>query len=395
MMAAHRAIEPRPPPRMQTKFLPHGTRDAWFAGGSPIALLETWTRSRKPADAVSDLAETPVRPAPSELLRRSLARGRLGHAYLFQGDSIEALETVAIEFVQALFCTQPVAGPDPGVAPAGCGTCPACRRIEHFNHPDVHWVHPESALRQIKVDHMRELMAEMALRPAEAGRKIAIVVGVDRMNANAANAFLKTLEEPPANSLILLLTTEPGRVLETIVSRCQRLSMGSGVPRIEPAVQSWVASVATASGSAPGKALLPRYRVLSEFLAVLGKVHEDIEERIEADSPIHRYPDAEPAQKKQWEKEMAGAVEAEYRRVRAAYLSGLHAWLRDVWATRAGAAVELFLPELKGATAALAARLTEPEARQNLEAWERTQGLLHGNVQESLALEVGLLRLNL
>jgi hypothetical protein len=104
---------------MQTKFLPHGTRDAWFAGGSPIALLETWTRSRKPAEAVSDLAETPVRPAPSELLRRSLARGRLGHAYLFQGDSIEALETVAIEFVQALFCTQPVAGPDPGVAPAG------------------------------------------------------------------------------------------------------------------------------------------------------------------------------------------------------------------------------------------------------------------------------------
>lgn len=344
---------------------------------------------------MSDLAEAAARPAPSELLRRSLARGRLGHAYLFQGDSIEALETVAIEFIQALFCTRPVAGADPDVAPAGCGQCTGCRRVEHFNHPDVHWVHPESALRQIRVDSMRELMAEMALRPSEAGRKVAVVVGVDRMNANAANAFLKTLEEPPANSLILLLSTEPGRVLETIVSRCQRLSMGTGIPRIDPAIVEWVASVAHASGQASGKSLLPRYRILSEFLAVLEKVHAGIEERIEADSPIRRYPDAEPAQKKQWEKEMAGAVEAEYRRVRAAYLSGLHAWLRDVWATRAGAGTDLFLPGLKVSTEALAGRLTEAEARKNLEAWERTQGLLHGNVQESLALEVGLLRLSL
>ena len=308
---------------------------------------------------------------------------------------MESLESAAMEFIQSLFCTSPVPGMDPAVAPAGCGSCPACRRVEHFNHPDVHWVHPESSLRQIKVERVRELMSEMALRPSEAGRKVAVVVGVDRMNASSANAFLKTLEEPPANSLILLLSTEPGRVLETIVSRCQRLSMGSGVPRIDPEVVKWVASVAEAAGKAQGKSLLPRYKVLSGFLGVLEQVHAAIEERIESDSPIHRYPDAEPSLRKQWEKEMAGAVEAEYRRVRASYLSGLHAWLRDVWTIRAGAGVELFLPGLREATEAMAARLTEAEARGNVEAWERTQGLMHGNVQESLALEVGLLRLNL
>lgn len=369
-------------------------------GGVPAApweegWLETWRGNRKPDRAVDEHRTDTLRPNPVALLRRSLAGGRLGHAYLFQGDSVEALESAAMEFIQSLFCTRPVAGTDPGEAPAGCGTCPACRRVEHFNHPDVHWVHPESALRQIKVDHVRELMSDMALRPSEAGRKVAVVVGVDRMNPNAANAFLKTLEEPPANSLILLLSTEPGRVLETLVSRCQRLSLGTGVPRVEPAVVEWVASVAQASGKASGKSLLPRYQVLSGFLAVLGQVHEAIEERIEADSPLRRYPDAEPSQKKQWEKEMAGAVEAEYRRIRASYLSGLHAWLRDVWAIRAGAGVALFLPELTAATEALASRLTEAEARRNLEAWERTQGLMHGNVQESLALEVGFLRLNL
>lgn len=164
-----------------------------------------------------------LRPNPVALLRKSLAGGRLGHAYLFQGDSVEALESAAMEFIQSLFCTQPVAGPDPAEAPAGCGTCPACRRVEHFNHPDVHWVHPESALRQIKVDHVRELMSDMALRPSEAGRKVAVVVGVDRMNANAANAFLKTLEEPPPGVVFVLATTELEKIPETIRSRCQVL----------------------------------------------------------------------------------------------------------------------------------------------------------------------------
>lgn len=329
------------------------------------------------------------------MLRRSLAAGRLGHAYLFQGDSIEALESAAMEFIQSLFCTRPVPSHDPGMAPSGCMTCPACTRVGHFNHPDVHWVHPESKLRQIKVEHVRELMSDLALRPSEAGRKVAVVAGVDRMNASAANAFLKTLEEPPSNSLILLLTTEPGRVLETILSRCQRLNMGSSTPRFDPPVLEWVAAVAAAAGKATGKSLLPRFGMLSGLLAALEGVKEEIGERIEADSPLQRYPDAEAALKKKWDKEMAGSIEAEYRRVRASYLLGLHAWLRDVWATRTGSGVELFLPGLREATEGLAARLTEEQARANLDAWERTLGALHGNTQEELALEVGFLRLHL
>ena len=340
------------------------------------------------------VTETAPASSAAELLRRSLARGRLGHAYLFQGDDLDTLEQAATDLAQTLLCGQPLeTGPD-GQSLRPCGECSQCRRILHRTHPDVTWVQPESKMRQISTAQAREVSRILGLRPSEAPRKIAIFVGADRLHPSAANAFLKTLEEPPAGSILLLLTTEPGRILETILSRCLRLSFGTAGVQVAAPVQAWIGVFSEAArGRSSG--LLARYRLLGQLLETLAESRTRIESSLSADSPLARYADATPDQKEQWERELNAAIEAEYRRHRSEYLAGLHLWLRDVWMTRIGSPGDLYLPQLKEAAAEVASRLTAEEARLNLEAWEMTQRLLHTNVQEALALEVGLLRLRL
>ncbi len=340
------------------------------------------------------MTDTAPSSSAAELLRRSLARGRLGHAYLFQGDDLDSLEGAATDLAQTLLCESPLERGHEGQSLRPCGQCSQCRRVLHRTHPDVTWVHPESKMRQIVATQAREVTRILGLRPSEAPRKIAVFVGADRLNSGASNAFLKTLEEPPAGSIILLLTTEPGRVLETILSRCLRLSFGTSGIRIAEPVRAWLRTFAEAARGKSGT-LLARYRLLGQLLQTLAEARANIESTLSADSPLARYGDASPEQKDHWERELTAAIEAEYRRHRSEYLIGLHTWLRDVWLVQLGSPGELFLPDLQPASAEIAARLTPQDARLNLEAWESTQRLLHTNVQEALALEVGLLKLRL
>src|SRR4029077_4481970 len=118
-----------------------------------------------------------------------------------------------------------------------------CQKIEQAKHPDIHWVRPESKSRVIVTDQMRELMQEIHLRPSEAEYKVAIIVAADRLRIEAANAFLKTLEEPPGKSILILLSSEPQRILETILSRCLRLSFAGEGPRpLEKGHKEWLES---------------------------------------------------------------------------------------------------------------------------------------------------------
>ena len=205
-----------------------------------------------------------------ELLQRSLARGRLGHAYLFAGDQLEELETLARTLAKTLNCQNPVQ--TGGVATDCCDACPSCRKIDRDTHADVHWARPESKSRIITVEQTRELMREIQLKPTEAEYKVAIIAGADRLNVQAANAFLKTLEEPPGKSVLILLTTEPQRILETILSRCLRLNFfGEGVRPLDPAQIEWLARFdALAAGDQ--KSLLGRYRLLDVLLQKLGEI---------------------------------------------------------------------------------------------------------------------------
>lgn len=325
------------------------------------------------------------------LLQRSLERGRLGHAYLFAGERLEDMERLAKTLAKTLNCQQPVGS---GAASVDCcDQCPSCRKIETQTHGDIQWVRPESKSRIISVDQMRELMREVQLKPNEAAFKVAVIVAADRLNVQAANAFLKTLEEPPAKSVLILLSIEPQRLLETILSRCLRLNFaGDARPRFEPAQIEWLGRF-SALAAGEQKSLLGRYRLMDLLLRRLSELRETVETTVSARSPLEQFPDAERDLREKWEDELKAATEAEYRRQRGELLLLVQWWLRDVWLqTLATGRGLLSFPDLTE-TQTLAARLSPQVAAENLRLIEQTQRLLHTNVQEALTLEVGLLKL--
>ena len=238
-------------------------------------------------------ADFPEQKLVVELLQRSLQRGRLAHAYLFTGHQLGALEALALTLAKTLNCRQPVRRTPDGPAIDCCDECAVCRKIDEHNHGDVHWVRPESKSRVITVEQMRELVQEIQLKSGEAEYKLAIIAGADRLNVQAANAFLKTLEEPPPKSIIILLTTEPQRILETILSRCLRLNFsGEGAELLAPAQLEWLAGFSELA-AAEQKSLMGRYRLLGALLKKLGEIKEEIEKVQTARSPLEKYDDVE------------------------------------------------------------------------------------------------------
>jgi DNA polymerase III subunit delta' len=328
-----------------------------------------------------------------QLLQRSLARGRLGHAYLFAGDQLEELELLARTLAKTLNCQKPVK--TGGVATDCCDACPSCLKIDGETHADMHWARPESKSRVVTVEQMRELMREIQLKPTEAEYKVAIIVAADRLNVQAANAFLKTLEEPPAKSILILLSTEPQRILETILSRCLRLDFSNEGACLPSAAQAeWLAQFGALAASEQ-KSLFGRYRLLSMLLQKLGEIRLRVDESLTARSPLQRYDDVEKDLREKWEDELTAAIEAEYRRQRADWLLLMQWWLRDVWVHTLTVGRDLLnFPKIPGAEI-VARRITPRQALENLQTLERTQRLLYTNVQEALALEVGLLKLHL
>jgi DNA polymerase-3 subunit delta' len=265
------------------------------------------------------------------------------------------------------------------------------------------WVRPDSKSRVITIDQMvtrkdslRPLLPAMHLKPTEARYKAGIIVSADRLHTGAANAFLKTLEEPPADSILILLTTEPQRMLETIVSRCLRLSFGGeAASRRDPALLAWLGRF-TELAASEQRSLLGRYQLLSLVLGRLGEIKAATEETMAKRSPLESHDDVEPGLKEKWESELAAATESEYRRQRSELLTILHWWLRDVWIETLRLGREMFTyPDRAEHAARVARRLTPRQAMENLQLLEQTQRLLFSNVQEALALEVGLLKLKL
>lgn len=335
------------------------------------------------------------------MLQRSLERGRLAHGYLFTGHNLADLEALATTLARTLNCEHPVR--KGGAAIDCCEHCIACQKIEHLNHADVHCVRPESKSRIIRAEQMRQLMQDINLKPTEARYKVCIIVAADRLTESAANAFLKTLEEPPANSILILLTTEPQRILETILSRCLRLNFAGDEQRpLSPEHLELLRTFSQLAATGQ-KSLIGRYRLMDVLVSKLTEMRETIDQALTARSPLERYEDAEPDLREKWEEELKAAIEAEYRRQRSDLLRALQWWLRDVWlqtlngpavGDSAGQGELLNFPDVAG-TAQVAQRVTAGEAMENLRIMEQVQRWLYTNVQEALALEVGLLKLRL
>ncbi len=152
------------------------------------------------------------------LLQRAVASSRLPHAYMFEGPEGIGKCLMALALTKMLFCANG----------NSCSECPACQKIDHHNHPDLHSISPDGS--SIKIEQIRALQKELSYRPLEAPYKVCLIDGAEKMNLAAANALLKTLEEPRPQTLLILLTSTPDAVLPTIRSRCQRLPF-SRIPK--------------------------------------------------------------------------------------------------------------------------------------------------------------------
>lgn len=330
-----------------------------------------------------------------QLLQRSLNRGRLGHAYLLSGNQIEELEEVARNLIKTLNCHDPVRE-DGGALPVDCcDRCVNCTKVTNGNHADVRWLRPESKSRFIVTAQIRGLIEQINLKSTEGGYKCAVIVAADRLKVEGANAFLKTLEEPPAKTVIILLTTEPQRVLDTIISRCLRLSFGTSDVRLNERQLSWVESFSQVAAQG-GDGLLDRYKLLGGLLGALAEMKDEVTSRMEAASPLNHYEDVDAKLREQWENELKASIEAEYRGRRGELLVGLQWWLRDVWLQALNADEGLLtLNQFGAASREVAQRIGVAAALENLGVIEQTYRLLHTNVQEALAMEVGFLKLKL
>lgn len=190
------------------------------------------------------------------------------HAYILSGFTQVGKATLAILFAQALLCTNPVAAGVP------CLECSACRRVAHGTHPDCSMWDIERQVKladkgstsrnlTLNIDTVREISSSLAMRPLEARYRVVIVDDMESMQETAQEAFLKTLEEPPAYAVILLLTTDAELMLETIRSRAVTIPLQT-VPtaRIEAGLRimgiggDQISEIAEASDGRPGWAIM-------------------------------------------------------------------------------------------------------------------------------------------
>ena len=171
-------------------------------------------------------------------LRSAMAGGRFPHALFFAGPEGVGKALFARTLAQALLCeTNPEAALDP------CGRCPSCLQVANRAHPDVLFVARPEDKADLPIRSIRDLCIDLGLKPMRGSRRVAIVEDADDLTDEAANAFLKTLEEPPPGSILILVGTDPEGQLDTILSRCRLL-------RFEPLAESELAAILRETGAA-------------------------------------------------------------------------------------------------------------------------------------------------
>lgn len=236
---------------------------------------------------------------PVRLLKSMLASDRLPHALLLSGPAGVGKRTLAMALARAVNCL------DASPSEAPCNACLSCRKIDRGAHPDVVELEPEGKAQKIKVDTVRELRSQIAFRPFEGRCKVFIIKQADRMQEEAANALLKTLEEPPPQSLLILTAPEESDLLTTIVSRCLRIKLA---PLSRRTMEDWLIREKGATGSLA--------RLLASMAeGCLGKVMEMDAENIVAQRSrilnfVSKLNASNPAPALNWASETAGDDES-------------------------------------------------------------------------------------
>jgi len=185
-------------------------------------------------------------PWQQALWQQLAGRAQHAHAYLLHGPQGIGKRALAERLMARLLCQQPM-GLD------ACGHCKSCMLLSAGSHPDNFVLEPEEADKPIKVDQVRELVSFVVQTAQLGGRKVILIEPVEAMNVNASNALLKSLEEPSGNTVLLLVSHQPSRLLPTIKSRCQQVTCPQ--PRLAES-QAWLATALADSDEAERDELL-------------------------------------------------------------------------------------------------------------------------------------------
>jgi DNA polymerase-3 subunit delta' len=322
-----------------------------------------------------------------EMLKRDLALDRVRHAYLFTGPEGVGKRTLVAEFARALLCSSP---------DSPCGHCRNCTLAAKGSHPDLLTVAPEISgkrvrAEKIKIEPVRQLIYDLSLKPVEAKRRVARLLRFDAANVETMNAFLKTLEEPPGSTVILVTAerADPSAssgqaLLPTIVSRCEVVALRPlPIETVREAlITQWLVPAEQAdllahlSGGRLGWAV--RMSQDKDALDARSQKLDDLR-RLLAATRVERFAYADRLSR-----------ETSLDRIQDTLDLWLSFW-RDVMLASTGAAAPLTNPDRESEIRGLAQTLSPVAAGQALAALRRTSELLEKNVNTRLALEVMLL----
>lgn len=357
-------------------------------------------------------------PRVRDFLRTSVKGGRVTHAYLFVGPSGSNKTMAAYALAQALMCPK---GPD-GPRGGQCGACDACGRIMRKKHPDVHYYAP-AGVNGYLVEQVREIVADTALAPIMANKKVYILDRVDLLGTSAANAFLKTLEEPPSDVVLILLGRTRESVLPTILSRCQvvpfrhipaseaagiiRQNTGAPIEQARMAIEACGGSITRAIEflrSSGNERLAFRSFVLQVMASlaraddwdVLRWARELVEKAKAPLDDVVAEQEAELAENADFlQKSAIRQIEARNKRQIGAktteFLRQTHAimgsWLRDVLMVRAGAPELVVNVDARQAIEAAAACADEARLYEGLRAVDRADQAIAYNISPETCMD--------
>lgn len=307
-------------------------------------------------------------------LQRAHDQQRLAHAYLISGAAGTGKRRLASRLANLVNRTA-----DQDIFAAGT--------------PDVYIAEPESKSRRIVVDQIRGLEHSLQMRASNGRRKVAIVSDADRLQTQAANAFLKTLEEPPNDSLLLLLSTLPEALPDTILSRCIPIPLAAPEQTAPSAEEEELVELLRAIKPAEATGVQSAYRLGQGFQRLLAGVRESIQAENAAALKREetRYKNTtDGAWLDEREDHFKALNESMYLQRRARLVEVIFRWWSDV--LRASTGIDRQeLPAAAQETRALAAKLTVPQILARLRRVEELRDQLGRNIQEALAIEVAFL----
>lgn len=318
-------------------------------------------------------------PAAMDLIDRAKECGRLAHAYLITGPAGSGKEALAIRMI--------------GIANEGIDT--SVSRLEELRSSWISVIAPESKSRRITVKAIRTVEHTLQMAAPSATTKFAVVRDADCMGVEAENAFLKTLEEPPEGSRLLLLSSRPEMLLETILSRCIRIDLTGkpGPAELDDTTREFLDSLRT-QGRSGSIGISGALGLMAKFSAILKAEKTNVAAENEAllkEEVAHYRQTTEGDYLKQREEYYKALTEAEYLQRRNRLIDFLMMWFGDAMRQQNGGS-HLDLPDYAAATKELAGNLTTDELSRRVEAVEKLRGHLTTNVFEALALEVGFIR---